>query len=410
MKNANHSTFMEKNDFSSRKKSLALLFFFAATALTAQVNKGAHVITVGSFASFVGDYRQLPVFATYDYSISDRVSLGLLYAETSHSISTPHYQRHSFGARVLGHFGPGSDSWDFYAGIQGGINYWASSSPKGTELNPRGVFPFFPVHSGDVTGSGQVIFGARYLVLGWMGISSEIAIGTPYIFSLGLSINAGNTSAAVKTIHDNYHAELAAVEKKNVIKLNASSLIGIPGIAYERHLANRFSIEAGGSFQFAGSPLQFNSTSIDDSLFSESDSISQVLKIYGLVKFYITAREHAFPEGLYIGAIYNYAQREKTMHVVDLHSNAPATNYDYTKETEEQSGGIVVGYQKLFGKHFTIDLFGGFQFGTARLLSVKYADPNVTEENFNAHFGGHQVPLQPELRSTILKLSVGYAF
>ncbi len=84
--------------------------------------------------------------------------------------------------------------------------------------------------------------------------------------------------------------------------------------------------------------------------------------------------------------------------------------YDYEKQTEQHTCVLVVGYQKPFAKHFTLDVFGGIQVGTAKLKSVHYLNPSANETGFVSYFGEHQNPIHPEFSWYVLKASVGYMF
>lgn len=387
-------------------KGLGAGLLLISTSNFAQKVKGDGVLSVGAGSGFF--MLKSSFNATYDYAFVNKFSIGLgaTYTDFGHS-PEGNLSRTNIGVRSLFHFGE-KPNWDIYTGLRLGASIWSGSGSYSYHLGP--VRDLFTIKGGSTIPTAQVLVGARYMVLDWIGINSELALGAPYLFSIGLSANINNTSKATAIIKDAYQEEIMPLYKKNVIKINAATILGVPGISYERHLMNRFSVELGSSFKFYNSFVQLQNVYSTTNVFSENDSAQKGVNAYGMVKYYITAKRNPVPKGLYLGARYNYINQTTLVRLEDLAMVKNPVSFDYEKNTEQHAGGLVIGYQQPFAKHFTVDVFAGFQAGIINLNSVTYLNKDASEEKFVSYYGSHQNPLKPQFKSTVLKVSVGYMF
>ena len=177
-----------------------------------------------------------------------------------------------------------------------------------------------------------------------MGVNAEVAFGAQYIYSLGLNCKLTNTKVGAKSLKNEYlgytssgdsasRSFIQPVEKKNIIKGSLQTILLVPGISYERYIANRFSIELGGSYNFGAIGIYSENTEVGG--FTETDSISTQLKAYGMLKYYITARKNAIPKGWYIGLTGNFTSKSTVLHVIDLDSIPSPISFDYEKNKQE---------------------------------------------------------------------------
>lgn len=193
-----------------------ILLVAVATALMttstfAQKEKGKSVVTAGVGYSLVGGlfnavysgYTDVKTSAVpalnamYDYALTDKFSIG---AAVTYQGFTVKYQgvtnydantgdftygevkntwsRLNVGLRPLLHFGK-SENLDMYTGLRIGYSTWSYKSnqytnyPGYSEVNRVGGITF------------QGLFGMRYFFIPAVGINTEIAIGSPYLFSIG---------------------------------------------------------------------------------------------------------------------------------------------------------------------------------------------------------------------------------
>lgn len=353
----------------------------------------------GSSIGFLANRPALNASLDQVFAKGFSLGLGVTYTNFGGNSTTGLLSRTNIGLRALYQFDK-NPYFQVYTGLRAGASIWSGSA------SISGPWQITSYTGGDVIPTVQALFGIRYMPVKWLGIHTELALGAPYTIAAGVSINLTNATGGVEDIHQ---AEILVSERKNIVKLNISTAVGIPGVSYERYLFNRFSVEVGGSGAFYSASLpQASSYTAVTGQFSESDSLRQKIHAYGIVKMYLTATRKAIPQGLYMGGGYYYLNQKTLMKVEDLRPVPDVISYDYEKQSEMHSGVLVMGYQQVFGKRFIIDAFAGLRLGTSELLWVKYKDANASEEKFGTNFGAHQEPLKTNFNPVFLKISMGF--
>lgn len=372
-----------------------LFLLYGLPAALAQHSRGQTVVSLGASVS-------PGINLMIDHALSDRLSLGPC---VSHTFFSRGMMRDNFSLRLLYHVLDSSD-WDIYTGARLGASYWWSNG----SADSYDFFSLANLHAGSVYPSAQYILGGRYLWHNWLGLHLEGGFGSPYVVAAGISINFAHTKSAAAAIGEAYRAELQPVARKNIIKIQLTSLALIPALSWERHLGNRFSVEAGFSLQLKNSPLQGADFYSEAGRLYEADSLSQVIKGYAMLRYYVSAKKHAFPQGWYTGLLASYSQRQTLVHVEDKSASPDPRNFDYEKESTFIAGGLVIGYQHLFGKRLSLDVHAGGRAGSTELEPFRYSDTAVTDTDFLERFGRHGLGAVPDIQYVVCKITVGYAF
>jgi hypothetical protein len=149
----------------------------------------------------------------------------------------------------------------------------------------------------------------------------------------------------------------------SVIKLNLSQLaIKNISLQYEFAFHKNMSISCGGSY--------FLSRSLPG-LFTKDDPSGQGLRspvysgfaITPEFRFYPGRKEtHQAPHGFYFALYFRYAKYKLTSEYYDMYNNQ-TYGYNLTATYGGATGGLMLGYQWLIGKHISIDFWiigGGF--------------------------------------------------
>lgn len=396
------------------KKLIPLVICLSAfLCVKAQKEKGQDVLTL---STSVGLLHPISYNAMYDYSLGPIFSIGGAVNYARFNSHQGNLYRTNIGIRGLFHLGH-SVNRDPYLGFRAGVSIWDGSS--NSKFSENGLFTF---HAGDVLPSIQMIVGTRYLFADWLGLNTELALGSPYFFSIGLSCKLSNMEEGSKLLRENYLAEaplaegetvphslLQPVQKKNILKVSLTSIVLAPGISYERYIANRFSVEVGGTLNMAGAG-GIQSGNSETGVLSENDSTQSKIKAYGMLKYYTSAKRNAIPKGWYTGLSINYISKTTRVHVTDLDSVPSPISFDYEKNQTQIAGGLVVGYQHTFKKHFCLDAFAGFRIGPTHLNYMKYYSADASEEKFLAHFGSHLAQVNSSISPAVLRISFGYMF
>ena len=85
---------------------------------------------------------------------------------------------------------------------------------------------------------------------------------------------------------------------------------------------------------------------------------------------------------IYIGAFLRY--KNTTLSFTDLSPKFPLVNF--TQPTHTFGGGVLIGYQKVIGKSFLVDVFLGPQFKHEMTQDRSYAPTFLTDEDYNEKF------------------------
>ncbi|MES2590939.1 MAG: hypothetical protein V4608_03555 [Bacteroidota bacterium] len=171
------------------KKKIIIAFTLTIISMVsiAQNTKGDGVLTVGTSVSFFGSK---PFNATYDYALTNRFSLGVAGNYTNRHNAAGNLSRTNLAARALYHIIEESN-FDLYTGGRLGISIWEGSGFR-TDYQSGLEDLTFAWKGGRKLPSFQGVFGFRYLLLGRIGVNTELAIGSPYFFSAGLSAKINN--------------------------------------------------------------------------------------------------------------------------------------------------------------------------------------------------------------------------
>ena len=180
-----------------------LLALLSLSTLSAQTLEGESVIGINagfSMASALFSLSEIDanvdattppaIQATYDYALTNRVSLGGGISYQNFKLAYSNYgeakesfdvrlSRFNVGLRGLFHYG-NSEKMDMYSGLRVGLSKW--SLDVGTDD------PSFdpPKTAGIVFAPQAILFGMRSYLSGHLGIGGEIAIGAPHVVSFGL--------------------------------------------------------------------------------------------------------------------------------------------------------------------------------------------------------------------------------
>lgn len=170
----------------------------------AQNEKNSMVFTLGVANSLVGTVLQLggtsnayPAFnAGIDLGASEKVSLGLHYANQQFNFTTINYlsslsqysdfqntvYRHNAGFRVLFHPLSKAEDRDFYIGVRLGWMFHTGTYNT-NEIGGVGIN-----NSIRDRYTQQLVLGYRYFWNESFGVNIEGGIGNPYMFNLGLNL------------------------------------------------------------------------------------------------------------------------------------------------------------------------------------------------------------------------------
>lgn len=149
-----------------------------------------------------------------------------------------------------------------------------------------------------------------------------------------------------------FGANTAMAQKQNVIKVNPLSLaLSNISLSYERFITEKTSIQLQGGYWLGAS--------VGDVKFSGTAFTPEV-------RFYVSDTES--PKGFYVAPFGRY----EMLQAVDKTDDDKAT-------LTRVGGGAAIGYQFLFGKSVTMDLFGGPRYYSN---SVKY-DNTTNEEDLD---------------------------
>ncbi|MCO6489750.1 MAG: outer membrane beta-barrel protein [Phaeodactylibacter sp.] len=184
--------------------SFFALFLGLCTLLPAQTRQGQSVIGIQTGFSLAGALFNLSeidanidasappaVQFTYDYALTDRLSLGggvsyqrfkLAYSDYGEMNETfdVRLSRFNLAVRGLFHYG-NSEAVDMYSGLRVGLSNW--SLDVGTDdpnFDP-------PKASGPAFAPQLVLFGIRGYLAENLAIGGELAAGAPHVLSLGLN-------------------------------------------------------------------------------------------------------------------------------------------------------------------------------------------------------------------------------
>ncbi|MGL4596936.1 MAG: hypothetical protein ACRCYO_05385 [Bacteroidia bacterium] len=285
-----------------RSFQIGLVFFFlflSAQKTFAQKNRGETVFSLGGTLSDNAGGINFMI----DHSIGKDFSLGL---GTTHTFFAKGMMRDNLSLRLLIHTSQTRPAV-LYMGMRVGASYWWSNGATST-YNLLGLQT---VNAGLFYPSAQVLAGFRYLWHNGIGFHIEGGIGSPYLIAAGLSANFRHlgkknraTDSTIETENSTTdpprkkpRTEMLPVERKNVIKLNLSSLALIPSVSYERHLSKNITLEVGGSFQSKKSWFRSANFASDTGRhLYESDSLSQVLKAFAQFRFYLLPERYLVPK------------------------------------------------------------------------------------------------------------------
>ncbi len=181
-----------------------VLFLGCATFLPAQNQEGQSAVglhTGFSLASALFSLSEIDanvdastppaVQFTYDYALTNRVSLGGGISYQSFNLAYSDYgetnenfdvrlSRFNLAVRGLFHYG-NSETMDMYSGLRVGMSNW--SLDVGTD-NPN-FDP--PKASGPAFAPQLILFGMRSFFTENLGIGGELAVGAPHVVSLGIN-------------------------------------------------------------------------------------------------------------------------------------------------------------------------------------------------------------------------------
>lgn len=194
-----------KNKKDAMKYMTAFLFtFLSLGSLVAQTQEGQSVLGIHTGFSLAGALFNLSeidanvdastppaVQLTYDYAVTDRVSVGGGVSYQSFKLAYSGYgeakenfdvrlSRFNLGVRSLFHYG-NSETMDMYSGVRIGVSNW--SLDVGTDdpnFDP-------PKANGPAFAPQFILFGMRGYFTESLGISGELAVGAPHIVSFGLN-------------------------------------------------------------------------------------------------------------------------------------------------------------------------------------------------------------------------------
>lgn len=167
----------------------------------------------------------------------------------------------------------------------------------------------------------------------------------------------------------------------NVIKLNPLSAAFSHGnIAYERALTNTMSAQLG---------VFYGATNIK---IGETKNVYSGFGVTPEFRYYVTHKNADGPQGLFFGPFGMYRNYQITLD--------KGTEYESKGSVSTLGGGLVVGYQVLFGEHVTMDFFAGPNYRTSTYKTDE--DTGAVPEG-NPLLGGSGVGVR-------LGLTLGFAF
>ena len=166
-----------------KKVIIAVAFMLGFSVANAQTfEKGSSVIQVGAA---IGSDFGLPLSASYEYGVTDKISVGPFVGYASKSfpggafLGDYKFTYTLFGARGNYHF-YNEGKIDAYGGVVVGYNSATISYSNGTPAFPGYVAPT----AGGTVFGGQV--GARYYLTDSIGAFAELGYGIGY-FTVGLA-------------------------------------------------------------------------------------------------------------------------------------------------------------------------------------------------------------------------------
>jgi hypothetical protein len=372
--------------------------FISVNNITAQTEKGQSIMTMGIGAG-IYDFS---FSAMYDYGLNSKFSLGLAYSKDFE------YMRSTYCLRVLGH--SNNDllkkiKMDAYTGIRAGIGY----RKRYPDLDDIYYLPdgkFF---------TAQVLIGLRKnFCYNLLGINAEIALGAPYIYSLGINYNFLNTKSAFRSAKDDYYRELQSPVRKNIFKVNLYRLMafalesGSYEFSYEHYISNRFSTQL--SVAFVNNSFDSFNGSYDT---STKDSIrkarfkTQSVGGSAALRYYFQSVNKSFPKGLYLSAGYKF--QNANVKVIDLHMVPDSINYNHSGKIKQNAFEFTIGRQwLLINNTLSIDVFAGIRI-CKNNEEVRFQDAFANNESFKARFGTKTIA-EIYQNPALIGLNIGYAF
>src|SRR5688572_25148227 len=157
---------------------LSFLFLFSA----GQDSTRNAIFTFGASYNLVGieDSDQPGLDLMFDRAINDYFSVGLAFNYTDMRAA----ERFNFSMRPLFHTGISNRS-DVYIGLRFGASYW---DVKGQQKYSNDLM-LFSVKDGSVYPSVQTLLGWRMVSQRGVGVNVEGALGSPYFFFFGLTLD-----------------------------------------------------------------------------------------------------------------------------------------------------------------------------------------------------------------------------
>jgi hypothetical protein len=183
------------------KKILLLSFLALSLSFSVHAQNEAHKSTicvnggfslVGTIISAAnGQTSSIPAIQfTYDYGLTNWFSLGgavsyqgmnIDYTDSNFGDYSTSLKRLNFGLRSLFHYA-NSGKVDLYSGLRLGYTNWnVSSTSKDPDYDPNSVF------SGGGFAPQVILFGFRGYFTEHFGLNSELTVGAPHYFSIGLN-------------------------------------------------------------------------------------------------------------------------------------------------------------------------------------------------------------------------------
>jgi len=165
----------------------------------------------------------------------------------------------------------------------------------------------------------------------------------------------------------------------NVVKLNPlSAVFGHGNIAYERALTNSMSAQLG---------IFYGATNIK---INETKNVYSGFGITPEFRYYMTHKDADGPEGLFIAPFGMYRNYQITL--------SKDTEFEDKASVSTIGGGLVLGYQAVFGEHVTMDFFAGPNYKSSKYITEGEEDPEG-----NGFLGGNGVGVR-------FGLTLGFAF
>lgn len=226
------------------------------------------------------------------------------------------------------------------------------------------------------------------------------------LFWIALFITSA-TFAQRRSFHNN--------DRTNVIKHNIFGVFsGQYQLAYEKIVSDHFALQL--SLGYIGGGNESGSSTVNGENHNYSVSSSGFIAIPE-IRYYFGENG---PKGMYVAGLMRYRHKEKDLK--DSENGTSGINQDLsrTKTIKAFGGGVVLGYQWVTQKGFSIDLFGGYT-SKDRTIDYDYDNASLNASSPNPEFStiGEELFSEKYLNfkdestsGTAIRigLNIGYAF